>query len=263
MNRDKKIGIITTIVFHALVLIALMLWGYAIPFPPPPEEGMLINFGTSDEGSGDVEPMQRVPQRTPQPVTAKQPDVEDATMTQDYEDAPVISKKEKKKPNKPQETLASPVPVKEQAKTPPRQVNRNALFPGQGVGEDDRALGEGEGGPANQNQGALDGSPYTKNRQGYGDNSIDLKGRSLSGTLPLPEYDVQEAGRVRIKITVDRSGKVYRAEVMQIGTTLSSEVLQNAARDAALRAKFTPASDDAPMYQFGTIDYVFRMGQKR
>ncbi|GHT82882.1 hypothetical protein FACS189467_8320 [Bacteroidia bacterium] len=263
MNRDKKIGIITTVVFHTILLIALFVWGFPIPFPPPPEQGMLINFGTTDMGRGDVEPMREVPNRTPQPVATPQPDVEDVPTTQDYEDAPVISKKEKKKPRKPKETPVPPVPVKEQAQTPPRQVNKNALFPGQSAGADNRSSGEGEGGPANQNQGALDGDPNAQNHQGSGaGNSFDLSGRSLSGTLPLPEYDVQEAGKVRVKIVVDRSGKVFKAEVQQKGTTLSSIVLQNAAQQAAMRAKFTPASDDAPMYQFGTIDYVFRMGNR-
>jgi TonB family protein len=263
MNRDKKIGIITTIIFHTILLIALFVWGFPIPFPPPPEQGMLINFGTADRGSGNVEPMREAPNRTPQPVTASQPDVEDATATQDYEDAPVISKKEKKKPQKPKETPVPPVPVKEQAKTPPREVNKNALFPGQSAGADNRASGEGEGGPANQNQGALDGNPNAQNHQGSGaGNSFDLSGRSLSGTLPLPKYDIQEAGKVRVRIKVDRAGKVVEATMLPRGTTLTSDVLHNAAIQAALRAKFTPAAADAPMFQYGTIDYVFRMGNR-
>ncbi|MEA1876748.1 MAG: cell envelope integrity protein TolA [Bacteroidota bacterium] len=57
MNPFKNIrGLIGTILFHGFLLAILIFFSFHAPFPPPPEQGIEINFGTNEVGSGLVEP---------------------------------------------------------------------------------------------------------------------------------------------------------------------------------------------------------------
>ena len=55
-KTSKRKGIIGTILFHALLLVAFLFMGLTYQDPPPAEEGISINFGFVDEGLGEVEP---------------------------------------------------------------------------------------------------------------------------------------------------------------------------------------------------------------
>ena len=48
-NKNKRKGIIGTILFHTLLLVAFIFMGLTYQDPPPAEEGISINFGFSDE----------------------------------------------------------------------------------------------------------------------------------------------------------------------------------------------------------------------
>ena len=51
-KKSKRNGIIGTVLFHALLLVAFLFLGLTYQDPPPPEEGISINFGFIDEGFG-------------------------------------------------------------------------------------------------------------------------------------------------------------------------------------------------------------------
>ncbi len=82
-----------------------------------------------------------------------------------------------------------------------------------------------------------------------------LPGRVPSGELPLPVYDKQSDARVKVGITVDRTGKVTKAVSVQEGTLLNFSI-KKAAEAAALQTVFD-ANDEAPAAQVGTIIYRF------
>ncbi len=109
-------------------------------------------------------------------------------------------------------------------------------------------------------QGALTGDPNSSSRTGTGrgsaGNSFDLSGRSLSGSLPKPTYNIQEEGVVVVEITVDKTGVVTNAQPILRGSTTQNSYLWNEARKAALRARFNPDAN-APAYQKGTVTYHF------
>ncbi len=116
--RKHKRGIIGTAIFHIIVLILLIFLGFFTPLPLPGEEGILVNFGTSENGFGDfepspakseaapVEPVQQEkeevvppapavvtpPKAQPKPVAAKE-----ELLTQDYEKTAAIEAAENKK----------------------------------------------------------------------------------------------------------------------------------------------------------------------
>jgi colicin import membrane protein len=56
MKLNRR-GLIGTIIYHALLLLLLVFAGLTFPYPPPDEEGILVNFGTDETGFGDFEPM--------------------------------------------------------------------------------------------------------------------------------------------------------------------------------------------------------------
>ena len=43
-KKNKRKGIIGTILFHALLLVAFLFMGLTYQVPPPPEEGIAIDF---------------------------------------------------------------------------------------------------------------------------------------------------------------------------------------------------------------------------
>lgn len=128
--QQHKKGIIGTVIYHVILLILLILLGFFTPLPLPGEEGILVNFGTSDQGLGDREPgpagndqapeaaepvsqqEQSTPpppaQTTPPPATTPSPARNEA-MTQNYEETAAIEAAERKRKEdearKRQETL--------------------------------------------------------------------------------------------------------------------------------------------------------------
>ena len=144
-NKGDKIkGIIGTIVYHALLLAALLFFGLTTPLPLPGEEGVEVNLGNSDYGSGVVQ--QAVPEEVPQapeqieevveeevieeevieqppekPVV-KEEIIEEEIIQQEVEEAPVIKKPEEKIVEEVKETEK---PVE---KKPEPVVNPNALY---------------------------------------------------------------------------------------------------------------------------------------
>ena len=109
------------------------------------------------------------------------------------------------------------------------------------------------------NQGAPTGAANSNNYSGTGLGSkgisYSLNGRT-SLSIPKPDYNYQEGGKVVVEVTVDRNGKVVNARAGMPGSTTSNAHLYNAAKKAALKASFNDAPK-APAYQKGTITYNF------
>ncbi|MDR2556904.1 MAG: hypothetical protein LBC49_04240 [Bacteroidales bacterium] len=91
---------------------------------------------------------------------------------------------------------------------------------------------------------------------GTGGTSFSLAGRTLK-KLARPTYDSKENDvKVVVRIWVNRSGEVVRAQPGVQGTTTMDESLWETSRRAALQSKFAP-DDNAPDIQIGTITYKF------
>ena len=83
-----------------------------------------------------------------------------------------------------------------------------------------------------------------------------LEGRGLVGALPKPDYKANVTGKVIIDVTVDAAGRVTSAEFHAQGSTTSNATLVEAAKRAAMKARFT---ESASFVQGGMITYVFKM----
>jgi TonB family protein len=267
--QKRKYGIAGTLLFHGILIALLIFFGFSTPLPLPEEEGILVNFGTAGTGSGQTEPVESEPARSEpaaQPAAATQK--ESPVITQDYEEAPVIEKKSpvKKKttvsPTEPKtEKKQSEEPVKEEPVKEEQKevVNTHALY----TGKNPSGNKTGEGTTTEKgNQGSITGSEISGNHtegSSSGTKGIDY---SLAGrnplSLPKPAYNYQVEGKVVVEVTVDRFGHVTNAVAGVRGSTTLDENLLNAAKKAALLARFD-TKPDAPAYQKGTITYYFML----
>lgn len=244
MKKDTIIGASMTVLFHGALLALCFNGGLKYTYPPPEEKMMVIDF--------DREPDKIDFTAGPEP-RAEVPDPDGEVRLVKRAESSVSGNKAN------QTSAATPgqdgdVEVPEPVRP---QINKRALFPSAANTNKDTAalhtsatpsdaLSEGHA-AGNTVSGSTDGEP-----------SARLAGRSVVGSLPLPSYNVQKTGRVVVKITVDRDGKVTSAIPGDVGTTVNDRSLWNAAKQAALQAKFTVAAS-APVSQEGTITYVFKL----
>jgi outer membrane biosynthesis protein TonB len=278
-DRRKAMGI--SIAIHAALLLALILFVMKTPIPPFPEPGggggVLVNIGYVDLASGAIQPLSENVTKGPQPekVQPVPKTQEEKIVTQETEEAVAVheAKKDTKKDIK-KTTTAAVQPVKEAPKVPERKADRGSLY----AGKNNNSKSQGTAATGTGDQGERTGDPFSKytgkggtgggpgsgdgtgggngsgNGPGTGNGiSFDLAGRSL---LHKPSIDdkSQLTGRVVVNITVDKSGAVVSAIPGGRGSTTTSEYLFGKAKEAAMRAKFSPSEADI---QKGTMTFVF------
>lgn len=258
-RKNRLYGAIATGAYVLMWVLLFLFVSIRIGIPLEQSEGILINFGTTETGSGsdDLAMSDEIADasRSSQSASEQTP-VEQ--ITQDFEEAPVVPTN----PVNTQQPRPEPVqpekPTEEPPVEPQREVNRRALFPGRTQNStstlEGTASGEGnQGNPAGDPTGSHEGTG-----QGTSGNSYDLTGRSLIGSLPVPAYTVREEGRVVIEIHVDQQGQVTRTSFRSRGSTTTNSTLVAAAERAAKQARFN-VDETAPFPQIGTITYNFRM----
>jgi outer membrane biosynthesis protein TonB len=287
-NTDKTIKAAgATIAVHALVLVVLLLAGFSAPPPLPDQDlGMEVNLGTSDEGMGDVQPLNPNPPNggaasayTPQnePVPSQDNATQEDIATQDDEEAPEITKPVKpvEKPKEaPKNLEAQPTKTttKKTSDNPPAPVppapTAKAVYggstgnstSGNNAQSSNNSTGEGNTGkPGDRGQinGNPDGGGYNGGGLGGGRSDFKLNGRSLL-SKPSLTYDGDESGFVAINIKVDRQGNVIAASHSLKGSTLNNPRQIEVARKAAMELKYN-VNDDAPEVQFALIRFYFKV----
>jgi TonB family protein len=248
-KKDKGIAIAGTIVVHALVLLVLFLMAFRTPLPLPGEEGVEVDLGMMDQGTGNIQPEKPAIPMAAQPQQQQNKSKEDI-VTQNDDKAPAIEKPKNTKPKQETKPVEEPKPT----------VNQKALFKGSNnpqAGGSEGITGQpGDQGKPNGLAGIkkYDGNGGKGNGTGY-----DLGGRGAK-SLHRPDDDFSEEGRIVVDIWVNRDGQVVRAEVATKGTDIINNAMRQKAIQAAKRSTF--ASDpDAPEEQHGTITYTFVINQ--
>ncbi|MCO6500392.1 MAG: energy transducer TonB [Vicingus serpentipes] len=234
-DKNSRSGLIGTILIHLLLLLLFLQFG--MPYQDPPEEnqgGMIINFGTSDDGSGEEQPTE------PASSSSSPSAAEEQIISQDNTETINVNASE------------IPTTVVEEKPTVSDDLSR-ALDALNNAPDNN----EGETGKAGD-QGDPDGDPNSNNRTG-GNNGegigYDLGGRGKV-SFKKPENPTQEDGNVVVDIVVDKYGKVIKATPGARGSTTTNPILYKMAKEAALKARFTPKMD-APTDQKGTMTFVF------
>lgn len=278
-GKNRLVALGGTLLFHALLFLIFILIVFKTPIPPFPEtggNGIEVNFGTSEDGMGEVQPEQFTDAST-NASTAEEvadPPIEISTpvrpsakpvLTQETEEAPTVTKTE---PAENATNTAASEPVAE-----PRKVNQRAVYKGKSANGGSTAQGEGETNKAGD-QGVKEGNRDSK-YHGPGGGTGTTPGNGTDGpggdgkggprysltnrkanSLPVPRAAFQEEGKVVVEITVDKNGNVIKAKPGIKGSTTSNPNLLDIARRAAMSAKFN-ADQDATAEQKGTITYNF------
>lgn len=265
-TEHKRKSMRITVILHVIILILLFFFGFSY-LDPPPEDGIAVNFGTTDYGQGNdqpTEPVKTAPKQTiPEPIPETKSEIKEEVVTQNNEDAPVIKKETKKEITKvtPKETPKKEVPKKVEP-TPDKSTSDalSSLINGPknngsaegSEGDDDRA---GDKGDPNGDPNARS---YYGNGVGLdGDGNYRLGGRSALNKAKETQK-CNEAGKVVVSIEVDRSGRVVSATPGVRGTTNNSRCLLEPAKRAALATRFN-ADSKAPAKQIGKIIYNFTL----
>lgn len=244
-DRDKRTGVIGTILFHILVLLLFLFFGLETPVPIPEDRGTTIEFGWTDTGSGDSETKVQTPVQapTPQPTTTPAP----TPVTETVEEAVT---QEESPVSAPTETQPAPQPVPDPEPTISddlSQALQNIWNTPAGGGSSGSTEGPG-------NQGSPDGGPG-KGVLGGGQGEWELAGRGLVSGFAIK--DTKEEGTIVLDITVDRQGNVLTARWNKESST-TSHYLTNKAVNAALKYKFSPNSQ-AAVEQRGKIRFIFEL----
>ena len=250
-GKSRYAGIALTVAVHGILLVLLLTVGLSSTPSAPPTDGMLIEF--PEEDVPEIPEKEPVPVRTAvgvEPKAVTPSPTEEITLVQKSE-APTVAQAENANA---ETTLGEDGDVDKPE--PPREkpIDRRALFPGAGDRRDTSALHVAGKVTESLKEGHPEGNTETGNPEGRP--TARLEGRSVMGNLPLPEYDVVKAGTVVVRILVDQYGNVTSATPGVHGTTVQDATLWNAAKEAALKAKFN-ISSSAPAVQEGTISYVF------
>jgi len=282
---ERGKGIAGTVAIHVAVLAILLIFGFSAPPPPETEEGILVNFGMDETGSGLIEPSPSAVQEEASPPLPSETSVtsdEEPLLTQNTEEAPAVKKVDPEAEKRRLEEIEAEkvrrteleaerirkeseeaerkrIAAEQQRQTEIANRTKNALANSQNAGT--TSTGEGVTG-GEGNQGSPTGSVESTNRgegTGFGNqgNYYSLQGRGYS-KLPDPKYDYQGEGRVVVEISVDRSGKVTQAVPGVKGSTTLDEYLLRVAKEAAISEQFDP-KPDAPQIQKSTITYNFKL----
>lgn len=261
-DREKREGVIGTIVFHLVLLIFFLFYGLTHTVPIP-ERGLTVNFGTTDMGSGDNQPEAATTpveeiQEPEEEVTPPSEPVPEASVpdvaTQDVEEAIEVPK-----PKTPEEIEAEKAAEAEAKKRAEQEEQRKKMAAIANKLNNPTTDGGGGDGPDDQpgDKGQLDGGPDgAYSGGGTGDGNYALGDRAAL-TKPKPVYECQEEGKVVVDIKVDRNGKVVYASIGK-GTTNTAECLTQKAIQAAYKTKWQ-AKDGAPIEQRGRITYDFQI----
>ena len=284
LTKERKQGLIFSALTHLLLAILIIFVTFRVRIPDPVEEGLLVNFGFDETGEGLFEPAPEPVSPPPPPESAGEQGGEEALLTQDFEEAVEVEKKEPspEEIRKQAEARAAEIRRQLEAEAERKRIEqeeaekrkkeeeqrridqqnaraRGAFSNAGNVGTSGQSQGVAGG---QGNQGVQSGTPDAPNYgpgggQGTEGISFDLGGRKAQ-SLIKPPYDLQKEGVVVVAITVDRSGRVTDATPGIKGSTTLEGDLLKLAKEAALKTRFE-SSNDAPIIQKGTITYVFRL----
>lgn len=286
-RHKKKSFTLTTLLLSAFLL--LLFYIGLTYLDPPIENGIAVNFGTMEFGSGPVQPKEKVrsePKQVesqpveqvqptpPQETVAEEAPVEKVLTSNDEESIKIKQQQEAKrkadeaaeKAKAEAERIANEKRQAEERKRLEQEAkkkNIDALIGGIGQSDGTTTGSEGDDNTPGD-KGQPDGDPYATSYygapgSGSGTGGYGLNGRSLV-SKDIVRQECNEEGRVVVEIVVDRSGRVINAKPGVKGTQNTASCLLDAARKTALTYRWNLDSN-APSQQIGFVVVNFKLGQ--
>jgi hypothetical protein len=271
-----------------LLLLLLMFVVGPGYMDPPLEYGVAVNFGTTDTGSGVVQPKKPIaaantavsepveePVKAASPALSSEPAASEEVLTAEDLETIAIKKAEaetakrqadaeaKMKAEADAKEKAEQERLKKEAELKAKKKQElDALMGGIGTNDGTDTGSEGDDDTAGD-KGQLNGNPYAPSYfgspgSGNGGVGYGLNGRGRpSKSKVIPDCD--EEGKVVVEIHVNQNGNVVKAIPGKRGTT-GDICLYNAAKKTALTHKW-PADSNAPAKQIGFVIVDFSVRQ--
>jgi len=289
-QKNIKAGTITGIICGMMLFLFFIIsWTIPLPAVQPDEEGIEVNLGNSDIGSGEIQPLIPDPPaaaeeqvNTPPKTQQTQPEEAKEVETNDNDkEAPNVSlpKPVKPTPNNPnipkkenttpaKNTNPKPVVVENPKPAPaqPKYIYKGGDGTGKGGNNADgwnNSQGQGVAG-GKGDQGKINGSPNSDSYNGNAGSgksgvsiSKGLQGRRIT-KLPSFEDEFNENAKVAVDIKVDKSGSVLSATFQPRGSTTSDGGMREIAIRKARLLKFS-ANPEGSDTELGTIIFNFRL----
>ena len=272
-TKHEKDSAKITALFAVILILIIFIVGLKY-MDPPLEYGVAVNFGTTDYGSGNIQPKKPIKSEVKevikqpeavesQPKILKSQEENEDVVTQNNEESIAIKKQKEAEAKAKAEAKAEAERIaKEKRELEEKKKKLDALIGG--IGKSD---GTDTGSEGNDNQagdkGQLDGNPYApsyfgETGLGGGGTGYGLRGRGKpTKSKVIPECD--EEGSVVVEIQVNRDGRVFNAVPGKRGTT-GNICLYDAAKKTALTYKW-PADSKAPSKQIGFVIINFSVSQ--
>ena len=278
---------------------------------PPEENGISVNFGTTDFGKGQVQPKEKIrsePLDKPPVEPNKQEEIEEEVVEEVVEEEPEkVSEKEapaekiltresdeaikikqakeakkkaedaakaeqKRKEDAVKLERAKAAKIAKQKKDAEEKAQKEQEAKKKKLDEMMGGLNKSDGTASGSegdddrvgDKGQPDGDPYATSYygspgSGSGTGGFGLNGRSLVRKGQVSQ-ECNQAGRVVVKIIVDRNGNVISATPGVKGTTNNSPCLLEPAKKTAFRHKWNLDSN-APSSQVGFVVVNFKLGE--
>lgn len=275
-------ALIWTAGIHLLLLLAFLLLKYTLPAMTPPvtDEGMEVNLGTSDNGSGNEQPEDpEDPAATlatlPSSAAHAEAHTEKEVETSEDADAPEVHT-----PRTPPDKKPNPRPATQPAQNrnkrteqqqaaqsnnkpaqSPRYVYPGATGKGGNSARDNKPGGNEGIGQGNGDMGVPGGTPGASNYSGVPGGGGTSIGHSISGrslvSRPDPKAEFREGGKVVIRVTVNRDGAITDSRVI----SAANATIRALALKKLQSVRFNKSAA-APAEQFGDITFVFKATRK-
>ncbi len=267
-KHEKDSAKITALI--AVILLLLIFIAGPKYMDPPLEYGIAVNFGTTDFGSGRVQPKKPVraqpkeikqPQKIEEskPETSKPQEIKEEVLTQENAESIAIKKREDAEKKKKVEAEAKAKKETERIERIKREQEAKKkrlddLIGGIGKSDGTETGGEGDDNRAGD-KGQLNGDPYAPyiGTPGLGSGGVGygLNGRGKPN-FKIYEGCENEYGKIVVEIVVDRSGKVINATPGVKGSTNATSCLKTQAKKIAMSYNW-PQEDKAPTRQYGKV----------
>lgn len=258
-QKNKRIAMMISIGFHAVLLIAfLLLMAWRAPNPPFDRTviGVELNFGLDQQGGGEIQPEKAPGTETntpdPQPEEAQetpqeqspaevQPEKADEPIVSKLESPVVVKKEEKKEPAKEPvkeqktETKTKVEPKEEVKKVEPKEAVKTEYKPTETKPADKKGDGgtshgddPGKVGDKGNPEGKLDANALY-GKQGGGANGdgfgLSMAGWAWADNPKIPELPDNQDGRIEFEIECDEDGEIVGITTLHRGLSARAEQL--------------------------------------
>ena len=206
-KRNNNKGLIGTIIFHSILLLLFFFTGLSYTIPPPPEEGISINFGNEEAANGNNENQEELSEINTSEKTESNTTEEEIFVQENIETLKTNKEEEKEENSEKVETTKNENNSNEPNVKEP-ETNKRAIYnPNKNKGSDGNKSSNGDMGEIN---GELNADSY--NGGGFG---AGLSVIGSSRRIPDEELDHQLGmgeGYILLNVIVNSNGEIIEID---------------------------------------------------